>query len=390
MTAVTPGFDVHYISPSVLPSRSANSVHVVRQVRALADAGADVTLYALRSIDDPAELDVAIAQQYGVATDDLHLVTASPLMPRGHNLQIAALAVHALARRKLAPIISRNLYASYVFGVCYGRPLVFETHQLEFGLHKIMQRQIMVRPWVTTVVISDRLLASLEQHHHAAAAKAAVLRDASPSAVMPLSPGSRRATLKQLVPQTSGDWRAVAGYVGHLYAGRGIDVIAAMAEQRPTVLFLIVGGNEREIAERRRANRRGNIVFLGHVPHQNAQRIMASVDVLLLPYQEHVSIGVSRHDTAPWMSPMKMFEYMASGVPIVSSDLPALREVLRDGINALLVNPDDAGQWVAALDRLLENDVLARSLGEAAHEESQREYTWDVRARRLLALAAAG
>ena len=389
MTAVTPGFDVHYISPSVLPSRSANSVHVVRQARALADAGADVTLYALRSMDDPTALRAAIAEQYGVAVDDLRLVTARRSISRGHNLQIAALAVKGLAGgRKHARIISRNLYASYVLGVCYRRPLVFETHQLEFGVHKMLQRQIMSQPWITTVVISDRLRSALEQHHNLAPASTEVLRDASPPASRPLPPESRRVQLKMLVPQAAADWRAVAGYFGHLYAGRGIDVIDAMAERRPKVLFLIVGGNERDIAEHRRKNRRGNVVFAGHMPHQTAQRIMSSVDVLLLPYQEHVSIGVSRHDTASWMSPMKMFEYMASGVPIISSDLPALREVLRDGTTALLVTPDNPEQWVNALDRLVDNEAMARLLGAAAHEECQREYTWDVRARRLLALAA--
>ena len=392
MTAVTPRLDVHYISPSILPSRSANSVHVVRQARALADAGARVTLYALRSVKDPAGLGDAVARQYGVDVGDIQLVTAPPVTGRGHNLQIAALAATALASRKRPPvrIISRNLYASYVLAVPLSTPLVFETHQLEFGIHKMLQKRIMSKPWVTTVVISDKLRGYLEEHHNRAPARTAVLRDAAPSGVRPIPPPSRRAQLETAVSQPTGEWRAVAGYFGHLYAGRGIDIIEAMAERRPAVLFLIVGGNDREIEERRRANRRTNVVYIGHVPHQTSQSIMASVDVLLLPYQERVSIGAPRHDTARWMSPMKMFEYMASGVPVISSDLPPLREVLVDGVNALLVTPGDAGAWVSALDRLLEDESLARSLGATAHEQSQREYTWDIRARRLLALGDAG
>lgn len=115
---------------------------------------------------------------------------------------------------------------------------------------------------------------------------------------------------------------------------------------------------------------------------------MAAADVLLMPYQTRVSIGVGEHDTAQWMSPMKMFEYLASGVPIISSDLPVLREVLEHGRNALLVAPDRPDLWVAALDRLVADPELARRLGEAGHTDYLARHTWDNRASQLLAIAA--
>ena len=52
---------------------------------------------------------------------------------------------------------------------------------------------------------------------------------------------------------------------------------------------------------------------------------MLAVDILIMPYQKNVAIGAKGHDTARWMSPMKMFEYMASGNPIISSNLAALK-----------------------------------------------------------------
>jgi glycosyltransferase involved in cell wall biosynthesis len=124
---------------------------------------------------------------------------------------------------------------------------------------------------------------------------------------------------------------------------------------------------------------------MGHVPHPVSQRAQASVDVLLMPYQQSVSIGIQGHDTARWMSPMKMFEYLAAGVPIISSDLPVLREVLENGKNALLANPEDAAQWVAALDLLISNSDYANSIGEFAHQQYKAKYTWLSRAGALLA-----
>lgn len=111
------------------------------------------------------------------------------------------------------------------------------------------------------------------------------------------------------------------------------------------------------------------------------------MDVLLMPYQKSVSIGVAGQDTAQWMSPMKMFEYMAGGVPLVSSDLPVLREVLEEGRNALLVAPGDPQAWVAAVDRLAFDPGFAAYLGANAHADYQQHYTWVARARLLLEAA---
>jgi glycosyltransferase involved in cell wall biosynthesis len=169
-----------------------------------------------------------------------------------------------------------------------------------------------------------------------------------------------------------------------LYKGRGIEIIEEMAKARPHVLFLVIGGNETELNAFRLNNTCKNLMFMGHVPHHVALKTMRCVDILLMPYQRSVSLGVGAYDTARWMSPMKMFEYMASGVPIISSDLPVLREVLKDGVNALLVPPDEAGKWIDALDRLMKDEELSRTTGIQAHMDYKRNYTWTRRAKKLL------
>jgi glycosyltransferase involved in cell wall biosynthesis len=84
-------------------------------------------------------------------------------------------------------------------------------------------------------------------------------------------------------------------------------------------------------------------------------------------------------------SPLKAFEAMAAGRPLVASDLPSSREILRDGENALLVPPGDAPALAAALGRLLDDPLLARRLAEAAWREAAA-YSWGERARHLRAL----
>ena len=82
-------------------------------------------------------------------------------------------------------------------------------------------------------------------------------------------------------------------------------------------------------------------------------------------------------------SPLKLFDYMAAGVPIVATDVPALREVLVDGENALLVPPGDPEALAGAIDWILGDPALAERLRRRAFAEVA-DYTWERRAERII------
>jgi len=179
----------------------------------------------------------------------------------------------------------------------------------------------------------------------------------------------------------------VVGYFGHLYPGIGIEIIQGLAAKDPDIAFIVYGGNDKEIKNYTDDNSSENLYFMGYLQPKNVHKAMAMMDVLLMPYQKSVSIGLGDIDTAQWMSPMKLFEYMSVGVPIISSDLPVLREVLADGKNCLLVKPDDIEGWSNALRRISDSPELEAMLGTNAYDEYQKEYTWEIRAKRILAFS---
>ena len=387
--------NIHYISPSILPSRTANSVHVVMQCEALAKLGVHVTLYAKRAIADQQTIVAKFQDSYGVdlSMSGVDLVSYFNHQSKGVNFRIAIMALkHLIFKswlkgKNVDLILSRNLYAAFLIGIVLRRPIIFETHQLEIGFRKFLQKTLIHSPLVTTITISQKLVEFLHKHHGCSVKKSLVLPDAAISGIVPLSENDDRfALINKALPNVveEGKWEAICGYFGHLYQGRGIEIIENMAMVRPKLLFLIVGGDPGDVKYRTMAKKTDNIVYVGHQPHPVAQDIMRCMDVLLMPYQRSVSIGVTGHDTAQWMSPMKMFEYMASRVPIISSDLPVLREVLCDGSNALLVSPDDVGEWIDALDRLIDDKLFAKKLGARAHSDYQKKYTWDSRAQKIL------
>jgi hypothetical protein len=381
--------DIYYVSPSVLPSRSANSIHVIMQCSALAEMGHPVLVYAQRSIRDQGLQHAAIDEKYGIASQAIEFRTFYSSISKGSVFRIALIATRDLfLKPNNGLILSRNLYAAFFLAVAFRRSLLFETHQLEYGFRKWLQRSIVTRPWVQTIVISHRLKEILGCHLEVNPSKWTVLHDAAPNGIERLLPDLRRAKLVELVPEAAGPWTAICGYFGQLYSGRGVEVIEAMARNRPDVLFLVYGGSKFDVQSRCDKNlEQDNLHFGGHLPHPYAQAVMRSVDVLLMPYQNQVSIGLPGHDTARWMSPMKMFEYMASGVPLISSDLPVLREVLKDEWNSLIVSPEDSEAWLAALKRFIDEPELANSIGEQAHADYRARHTWGKRAEALLQIA---
>ena len=168
---------------------------------------------------------------------------------------------------------------------------------------------------------------------------------------------------------------------GHLYEGRGADLFLSLAEKFPEASFVWVGGRQADVeAWKTRAAHLANVTFTGFVPNERIPLYQAAGDVLLMPYGR--AVATSSGDTAEVCSPMKMFEYMAAGGAILTSDLPVLREVLDDGI-AVFCPPDDAAAWASALGGLLTDEKRRQSLGQCARSAVQK-YSWIERAKRVL------
>jgi len=166
------------------------------------------------------------------------------------------------------------------------------------------------------------------------------------------------------------------GYVGQLYRGKGMEIINQVVLKAPDIDFHIVGGMPKDIEYWRKQCRADNIFFHGYIDHGSLGGYFQKFDVLLAPYVSG-SINSIR-------SPLKVFEYMARQKPIVASDIPIIREVLRNEENSLLVVPEDIDAWVRALTRLRSDSVLGQNIAERAYQDFLSLHTWPHRVKQIL------
>lgn len=171
----------------------------------------------------------------------------------------------------------------------------------------------------------------------------------------------------------------IVGYSGLTFAYRRLDLLVeafrCVATEDPAALLLLVGGRPDEVEALREQAREleieRNVVTTGQIPQAEAAKYVSASDVLVIP------------DTVTGLtaSPLKLFEYMAAGRPVVCKDMPALREIV-DERAAVFFRPGDAAELGVALAALRRDPERREGMGRAAAEEAGH-YTYRARARKI-------
>jgi glycosyltransferase involved in cell wall biosynthesis len=171
--------------------------------------------------------------------------------------------------------------------------------------------------------------------------------------------------------------------VGSFLPGRGIELILSLAAELPHFQFRIIGGTLEQVQGLSPRGGPANVECCGFAEPGSVSALFDGMDILLMPYQVQTMTHAGAVSTS-WMSPLKMFEYMASGVPVIASDLPVLREVLMPDHNVLLVAPDDTKAWTMAIRRLASQPEVRAKLAANAQDAIVREYNWRNRAMAIM------
>lgn len=365
---------ITYLAPSIIPSRSANSIHVMKMCQAFAKNGHEVTLVVPNRKDEIEHGVDDVYEFYGVERCfRIERVRWYKVKGRDHLFGLLA----ALKAKSLKPdiVYSRAIAGAY-FTAKLGLPTIFESHAPAYYSGKVSERFFMALSKSASlkklVVITHSLKEYHEQYYPHTKSKMQVAPDGADSVIQDFQhkPSNTNRVFK-------------VGYVGHLYKGRGIDIIISLAEDCPWAEFHLVGGNSEDLQSWKNNTTLANLHFHGFVPPAQTIKLLTGFDALLAPYQHIVSTAAG-NDTVKWMSPLKIFEYMSTGVPVIASDLPVLREILQHQQNALLCQPNDSLAWKSSLEMLKDNPELGSNIAKNALADFLRNYTWLARASNVL------
>ena len=363
------------IAGSHIPSDTANSIQVMKACSALAQLGHDLILLVPEI--NVERLTFNVQQHYGIESSfPIEWLSGSSRRFFTFNAVRRALTYNP-------DLLYAWMPQSAVFGLLARKPVIFEAHLQPTGRfgplwHRAFAR-LPGRKRLTCITYALKL--TLEENYHMRMRPADVV--VAPNGVelerfasLPDPEAGRRSLGLRAAPTVL--------CAGHLYAGRGADLFLALARWTPSASFVWVGGRPADVEEwKRKAADLPNVTFTGFVPNRDLPNYLAAADVLLMPYARSILGSSGDASSAAVASPMKMFEYMAAGRAILTSDLPVIREVL-DEHNAVFCPPEDIRAWQAALNDLLAEPRLRAALATQVRREVE-QYTWLARAEKIMA-----
>ncbi len=367
-----------YITRSRIPSNRANCVQTLKMCSGFA-AHVPVELIAPYYPED-ARQKADLRGRFALARDFEITWVRFPHWGERFAVRGYALAAALRARlRKARFVHTREPWSAFWLARADMR-VGFEAHYLEEDRRHPVWLKLVSDPRLSPALRGIFCISkSLIEDYAAAGARRELLRLAPDGVdLQRFEPvvGRREARARLGLPESV----KIVCHSGHLYPGRGVEETLEALSLLPNVHLLLIGGTPEDI-NRIRALAAGRnlcdrVRFEGTVPNGSVPLYLWAADALVMPY-------TTRTATVRAMSPLKMFEYMAAGRPIVATDFPSVREVLRNEENALLVPPDSAEEIARGLRRALEDPALAEALAGRARKDVEA-YTWERRAEHIL------
>ena len=175
-------------------------------------------------------------------------------------------------------------------------------------------------------------------------------------------------------------------YIGTLADWQGLDIIIKalpkVLEQKNVRLQIVGRGRSRQrktlSKQIRKTGLEGSVVVRPPVPHHEVPALIAEADICVAP------LGLNDRNVTQGACPIKVLEYMAASRPLVASNMPIVRELVREDVDALLFSPNDPDDLAYKVLMLLDDDVLSKQLAESASARALKKFTWHESQKKLL------
>jgi glycosyltransferase involved in cell wall biosynthesis len=364
---------VAYVFDRVLPATQSDAQQMMCTLTALARRGVQMTLVVPAGKEPPTA--ARLREHYHVEGDFEVVAIPTPLTnPSTARKWLHAYAASAHSVVRGADLLYTRNFPMLTLAPRTTRPFVYETYRAWMDMYPPLRpgyRRALHHPAFAAGIFHSAMARERYLALDVPADKLHVVYNGyDPRMYEPrLSPQDARRELE--LPTD----RSLVVYTGHVNATKGMEVVISMARRCPEVTFVLVGA-EPGGATRWLMQQQPNVRVVSWQPFDRVVRYLYAADVLLQP-PSSVPLRVVGNTVLP----MKLFQYLAAGRPILAPKLPDVCEVLDDA-TAVLVPSGDAATAARELRGLLANPERCQRLGRNALERAKR-LTWDARAERI-------
>ena len=350
---------LYYIAELNLPNKSAYSIHVMKMCEAFSKLGYEINLLSIKNTN--------LSRIFNIYNIKYKFKLTS-IFNKSLNLNFITrlLFTYKILIKnfeKNSVFISRSIIFALVASTIK-KKVFLELHHQITGFSKILFNFLKFLN-LTKNLKFIFLHKKLKQFYNIKNSKSIILDDAAD-----INSFKSKIKKKKL--------KNTCVYIGSFFEGKGIEQILRLAKLNKKIFFHIYGEKKNLINK----NVDKNIKIFDYVNYSKIPKILSQYEVALMPYQSKVK-GRSSIWLQKYMSPLKMFDYLAAKMIILASDLTVYRHILKNNFNCKLIEVNDDRKWSEALNNVFKNKKINIFLKKNAHATAQK-YTWEKRCQKII------
>ena len=350
--------NIIYISELNIPSKSAYSIHVFKMCESFSKLGYKTTLFTCNSKN----LTKAF-RNYNV-NFKFDIISVFNKFQKLDFLKRVIFSIKILTRNfdKKSIFISRSILFA-LFASTLKKGVILELHHEITGFSRIIYfsfKYLGLIKDLKYIFLHKRL----QQFYKINTKMSIVLDDAS--------------DIENFKQKKNKKIKKTCVYIGSFFEGKGVEQIFRLAKQNKKVFFHIYG--EKKYLKDKKKEK--NLKIFEYVNYSQIPKILSKYEIALMPYQKKVK-GRASINLEKYMSPLKMFDYLAAKMLIIASNLSVYKHILKNDFNCKLVRVNDDEEWSKVINLLFSKNNINNFLKKNAHETAKK-YTWDNRCQKII------
>lgn len=368
---------VLYVGSPPLFGKGASSIHMLKMCQAMSNLGIQVELVLPGKFSKE-----RLFRYYNVSAN--FTVKNIPYTDKFARQIIHGIASAFYARSNRARfdiVLTRNILFAYMAAVYMGIPTIYDAHHPPVNkTAEALVKSIADSKNLVGMSFNTKGLLKIYNQMGISTKNTVVAHNGVEIGSFKADTDKKRLRQELRLPLNS----VIVTYSGNTYEGRGIEYLIDVAKSLQDIYFLVVGGTEKDNSIYKRFVKNTgitNIRFTGFVDHGKVADYLVASDILVMPYTTKVTIRDGK-DASEFTSPIKLFEYMAAQKPIIATSIPSVMEILKDGINSLIIRPEDTSELEKAIKALIKDKNVALFIAKNARREVAN-YTWEKRVEKI-------